>query len=91
MLEVSFARQGKPEPQLAKLAIEKLDRLYPSSSERLNREFAAVLDTPDIKERFIASGSSVIGGTPGELQAHLKAELAKYAKLIRDAGIKPAQ
>jgi tripartite-type tricarboxylate transporter receptor subunit TctC len=57
----------------------------------LNREFAAVLEMPEIRERFTASGSTVTGGTPAELHAYLKAELAKYARLIRTAGIKPAQ
>jgi putative heme-binding domain-containing protein len=43
ILTVSFARQGKPEPELAKLAIEKLDRLYPSTSERMNHELSQLL------------------------------------------------
>jgi tripartite-type tricarboxylate transporter receptor subunit TctC len=59
--------------------------------ERLNRDFAAVLDMPEIRERFTAAGSTVIGGTPGELQTYLKAELAKYAKLIKGAGIRPTR
>jgi tripartite-type tricarboxylate transporter receptor subunit TctC len=58
--------------------------------DRLNREFADALALPDVKERFIQSGSSVTGGTPEQLHAHVKAELAKYARLIREAGIKAA-
>jgi tripartite-type tricarboxylate transporter receptor subunit TctC len=58
--------------------------------DRLNREFADALAQPDVKERFVQSGSSVTGGTPEQLQAHLKVELAKYARLIREAGIKAA-
>src|SRR5206468_3459843 len=58
--------------------------------DRLNRELAAALALPDVTERFIQSGSSVTGGTPEQLQAHIKAELAKYARLIKQAGIKAA-
>src|SRR5207249_4479997 len=43
LIELSFIRQGKPEPELAKLAIEKLDRLYPSDNELINRELSQLL------------------------------------------------
>src|SRR5262249_21368725 len=51
LIELSFIRQGKPEPQLAKLAIEKLDRIYPAESELLNRELSQLLiylEAPDV-------------------------------------------
>ena len=57
--------------------------------ERLNREFAAVLALPDTRERFTAAGSTITGGTPEQFLEYWKSELAKYGKLIRDAGIKP--
>jgi tripartite-type tricarboxylate transporter receptor subunit TctC len=57
--------------------------------ERLNREFGAALALPETKERFTASGSTITGGTPEQFLEYWKAELAKYGKLIRDAGIKP--
>ena len=43
LIELSFIRQGKPEPELANLAIEKLDRLYPADNELLNRELSQLL------------------------------------------------
>jgi tripartite-type tricarboxylate transporter receptor subunit TctC len=57
--------------------------------ERLNREFAAVLALPDIRERFSAAGSTITGGSPEQFHEYWKLELAKYGKLIREAGIKP--
>ena len=57
---------------------------------RLNRELAAVLELTDIRERFSAAGSTVTGGTPEHFHETLRSELAKYGKLIKDAGIKPA-
>ena len=56
---------------------------------RLNQEFAAALALPEVRERYAASGSAVTGGTPEHFRAYLKAELEKFGKLIRQAGIKP--
>ena len=57
--------------------------------ERLNREVAAVLQMPDIQERSAAMGSIITGGTPEWFQDYLRSELAKYGKLVKQAGIKP--
>lgn len=57
---------------------------------RLNREMNAVLQLPDIRERFTVAGSTITGGTPEQAATILKSELAKYGKLIAEAGIKPA-
>ena len=43
VIELSFSRQGRPDPDLAQLAIEKLDAHYPSASEPLNRELCQLL------------------------------------------------
>ena len=57
--------------------------------ERLNREVNAVLQLPDIQVRSAAMGSVITGGTPEWFQEYLKSELAKYGKLVKQAGIKP--
>ncbi len=56
--------------------------------ERLNGEFAAALQTPDVKERLAAAGSTVTGGTPRHFSDYLKSELVKFGKLVKEAGIK---
>ncbi|MBC7780087.1 MAG: tripartite tricarboxylate transporter substrate binding protein [Proteobacteria bacterium] len=56
--------------------------------ERLNRDFAATLQMPDVQERFSTEGSIPIGGTAASFRDYLKAEIVKYGKLIRQAGIK---
>jgi tripartite-type tricarboxylate transporter receptor subunit TctC len=58
--------------------------------ERLNRELAASLQTAEMKETARIEAYTIIGGTPAQFAAHLKAEHAKYARLIKDAGIKGA-
>ena len=57
VIELSFIRQGKPEPALAKLAIEKLNKIYPSDNEYLNRELSQILiylESPDVVTRTLA-------------------------------------
>jgi tripartite-type tricarboxylate transporter receptor subunit TctC len=54
---------------------------------RLNAETVAILKTPDIKDRFAKLGFEPAGNTPEEFAAHIRAEIAKWAKVIKDAGI----
>jgi len=56
--------------------------------QRLNREFAAILALPDIREKHAAAGAVIAGGTPQEFHDYLRVEYAKFGKLIKEAGIK---
>jgi tripartite-type tricarboxylate transporter receptor subunit TctC len=56
--------------------------------QRLNEEFNAALQTRDIQDRLGMGGSTVTGGTPEQFHEILKAELAKFRKLVKEAGIK---
>ena len=54
---------------------------------RLNREFIPFLRRADTREKFFAAGVEVIGGTPEELAATLKSEMARLGKVIQATGI----
>jgi len=54
----------------------------------LNREMVAILSQSNMKERFADLGYEPIGNRPDEFAAQIKTEIAKWAKLIRSAGIK---
>src|SRR5205814_8577955 len=57
VIELSFIRQGKPDPDLVKLATEKLDSLYPSDNEFMNRELSQLLiylEAPDVVTKTLA-------------------------------------
>ena len=43
---------------------------------------------PDVKAKLAAIGFSPIGDTPAQFAAYLKAENVKWARVIRDAGLK---
>jgi len=55
---------------------------------RLNRELVAILKDPDIVARFKQLSTDPVGNSPEEFGAFVKAELDKYARVIKAAGIK---
>ena len=57
--------------------------------DRLNKEINAVLQLAEVREAARLEGSTVTGGTPEQFGDYLKAELAKFGKLVKAAGIKP--
>jgi tripartite-type tricarboxylate transporter receptor subunit TctC len=54
----------------------------------LHREIVNIIELPDMKERMAALGFAPVGNTPEEFAAQIRTEIAKRAKIIRDAGIK---
>ncbi len=53
----------------------------------LNRELVAAVRTPDIVARLNAEAALSIGSTPEEFTAHIRDELARLGKVIREAKI----
>jgi len=56
---------------------------------RLNKEFAAALSLPDIKEFLFKQGLDAAPGTPEQFAKYMKSEYAKWTKVIQAAGLKP--
>jgi tripartite-type tricarboxylate transporter receptor subunit TctC len=54
----------------------------------LQREIAQAIAVPDIKERLTALGYEPVASTPEEAAAQFRAEIAKWGKVIGEAGIK---
>jgi len=54
----------------------------------LNAELVKALRGADIKEKLTSLGMEPVGGTPEQYSAHIKEELAKYARIVKAAGIK---
>jgi tripartite-type tricarboxylate transporter receptor subunit TctC len=55
---------------------------------RLNGELLTILKDPDILARFKQLSTDPVGNSPEEFGAFVKAELEKYARIIKAAGIK---
>lgn len=56
--------------------------------DRLNRETVGILRLPQNRERLAAGGAEVVGSTPDAFATFYQAELAKWAKVVKEAGIK---
>jgi tripartite-type tricarboxylate transporter receptor subunit TctC len=55
---------------------------------RLNSEINKVLATPEVRERLSAQGVEVAGSSSAELAAFIKTDAVRWAKLVKDAGIR---
>ncbi len=68
-----FAPAGTPAPIVA----------------RLSAELVKIVRAPDVKAKLIELGADPVGSTPQEFAAVRRAEQAKWAKVIQEAGVKP--
>jgi tripartite-type tricarboxylate transporter receptor subunit TctC len=66
-----FARAGTP----------------PDIVRRLNAEVIKAMQVPEAKERIESAGYTIVGSTPEALDLHVKDEIGRWGKLIREAGI----
>ena len=57
----------------------------------LNREINKLLKAPDTLELFAAQGSEARGGTSEEFSRFIKAEVSKWARVVKLVGIRPEQ
>jgi len=54
---------------------------------KLNREMTAVLEMPKTQELISAAGASIVGGTPEQFADVLKAEIAKFRRIVQEGHI----
>ncbi len=56
--------------------------------DRLHGTIVGVVRQPEIVERFAAQSVEITGSTPAEATAHMKNELVRWAKAVKDSGAK---
>jgi tripartite-type tricarboxylate transporter receptor subunit TctC len=56
--------------------------------ERLNTELVRILKLPAVQERLVADGADAVPSTPDEFGAFIRAEIAKWAKVVKAGGIR---
>jgi len=67
--------------------------LAPSGTPRtvivtLNREIATIVHTPEFTERLAGEGALPVGNTPEQFNDVIRADIAKWAKVVKGAGIR---
>jgi tripartite-type tricarboxylate transporter receptor subunit TctC len=60
----------------------------PDVIAKLNREVAAGFNVADVRARLAQEGTVVVAGTPEQFGAIVRADMAKWAQVIREAGIR---
>lgn len=58
------------------------------SINRLNAEINRIVQTPAMRERFTGVGAEPMTGTPRQWAAYLRDEVAKWAKVVKAAGVR---
>ena len=61
----------------------------PAIVQRLNQALVQAFNTPDVRDLATATGTEVVAGKPDEFAAFIRAEIVKWGKIIKEAGIKP--
>ena len=100
-LGVTSARRAAGLPDIPAIAeslpgyesIQWYGMLAPAGAAReivakLQGEIARILVLPEVKARLAADGADAVGNRPDEFAAYLRAELAKWDKVVKAGGIK---
>lgn len=58
--------------------------------DKLNREIARIITAPDMSDSLRRQGTDAVGNTQAEFTAFFNREMAKWAKIIKSAGIAPS-
>lgn len=59
----------------------------PSVIERLSAAASKAVGTPEVRDRMLNDGAEPVGSAPAVFQKHLAAEIAKWRKVVKSAGI----
>jgi tripartite-type tricarboxylate transporter receptor subunit TctC len=55
---------------------------------RLNKEIVQIMRLPEVQERLASEAGQPVGSTPEEFQAIIRTDVAKWGKVVKEAGIK---
>ena len=85
--------------ELAEFSQERIDAIVDAMAAaatpqaeafaRLAVEAVRIVNLADVRERLLQQGAEPIGSTPEQLAATQVADMAKYARVFREAGVKP--
>ncbi len=58
------------------------------SARPLHREIVKALRSPEVELRLLHGGSEIRGGSPEEFGAYIRSEIAKWTRVVKEAGIR---
>jgi len=85
----TIAESGYPGVQMEAYYALLAPRATPKAIvDRLAAEVAEVMKTKDVTDRLTGIGLTIVGSTPEEFDARLKADLEKYGKVAKEVNLK---
>jgi tripartite-type tricarboxylate transporter receptor subunit TctC len=57
-------------------------------TQKLEREIISIIASPEVQKWFASEGAEAAGNTPAEFQKFMEAEIVKWGKVVKTAGIK---
>lgn len=63
-------------------------RTPPAISAHLHRAIVRMLEQPDVKARILNQGVDIVGSSPGEFEKFIIAEVAKWSRVVKQAGVR---
>ncbi|HEX2565846.1 MAG TPA: tripartite tricarboxylate transporter substrate binding protein [Burkholderiales bacterium] len=84
----TLAEQGYPVEGGTFFALLGPAKMPHAAVETLNREVNRALQLPDVRERLTSLGTEIAGGPPEALAATVKREVEKWAKVVKDRGLR---
>src|SRR5687768_13292704 len=61
-------------------------RTPPAVVDAVHRDLVYVLELPDVRERLTTAGIEIVGSTPEALARHIRAEIPKWARVVKQSG-----
>jgi tripartite-type tricarboxylate transporter receptor subunit TctC len=63
-------------------------RTPPGAIAELNAAFNRALENPAVRQRMVELGATPLGGTPDQMGAHIRTEVARWAEVVKRQGIR---
>jgi len=85
----TFAEQGVPGMAIDSwFGFMTPARTPPAAIAALNTAFGRALQDPAVRARMSELGATPLGGTPDQMGVHVRAEVARWAEVVRKQGIR---
>ena len=63
-------------------------RTPPALVRKISEDIARTLTVPEIRDRMLSQGLDPVSNTPGQFAQHIRSEIAKWAQVVKAAGVK---